>query len=456
MNVLLIHPKLKSYQQPKLPPLGLLFIAAFLEKSGHRVRVIDFNVNTKKETTDQILSGVDIVGITATTPLIKEAWRLTKIIKKRNIPVVLGGPHPSALPEESLANGADIVCVGEGEETFAELLEKWPHINGIMGIVHRKNDRVVHEQRRPPLKDIDSLPFPAYHLLEDLEAYTTPQPIITEPMRTLTMVTSRGCPYLCNYCFKGVFGQNWRAHSAKYVVDLWQYLYEKFQIQLIGIEDDTFNLDYSRVQEICRLLKQRNIRTVWTTAQGMRADRVDKELLSAMKETGFIRTGFGIEAGSQEMVTRIGKSLDLEKVRQAIGYCRELDIESIGYFMMGNWGENIKTMEDTIRLACELDPDIAHFTIAVPLPGSPLFKTVEKDGRLLIDDWNLYGYTRGRCYFEGGELTGRLVEKMWKRAYRRFYLRPKMLKKFLFKRSTWTSPGTFLKAGLSYLGLTRN
>ena len=135
---------------------------------------------------------------------------------------------------------------------------------------------------------------------------------LSEPMRTLTMITSRGCPYHCIYCYKGVFGQTWRAHSAKYVVDLWQYLYEKFDVQLVGVEDDTFNLDYARVEEICRLLKERNIKTQWTTAQGIRADRVDKALLKKMKEVGFMRTGFGIEAGSQEMITKIGKSLDFE------------------------------------------------------------------------------------------------------------------------------------------------
>ncbi len=456
MNILLIHPKLKSYRQPKLPPLGILFIAAYLEKKGHAVRVIDFNVCSKNESVNQILKGINMVGITATTPIIKEAWRLARIIKRRNIPVIIGGPHPSALPEESLRNGADIVCIGEGEETFAEIVEKWPNISGVLGISHLKNGEVIHEAKRPLLQNLDTLPFPAYHLLEDMSAYTTPQPVITEPMRTLTIITSRGCPYLCNYCFKGVFGQNWRAHSAKYVVDLWQYLYEKFDVQLVGIEDDTFNLDYGRVKEICRLLKERGIKTQWTTAQGIRADRVDKELLKLMQETGFIRTGFGIEAGSQEMIAKIGKSLDLKKVRAAIRSCKELGIESIGYFMLGNYGENEKTMEETIALACELNPDIAHFTIAVPLPGSPLFKTIEKEGRFIIDDWNLYGYTRGLCYFEVGELKKKLVEKMWKKAYRKFYLRPRIIWKLLTKKATWISPGTFLKAGLSYLGITKN
>lgn len=455
MKVLLIHPKLNEYKQPKLPPLGILYIASYLEKRGHQVRVVDLNV-PKSESMEKMLKKADIVGITATTPIIREAWRLAKIAKNYKIPVVLGGPHPSALPEESLKNGADVVCIGEGEETFAEIAEKWPKIEGISGIAYIKEGKAVQEAPRPLNMNLDSLPFPAYHLLENREAYTTPQPVLTEPMRTLTIITSRGCPYRCNYCFKGVFGQTWRAHSAKYVADLWQYIYEKFDVQLVGVEDDTFNLDYARVEEICRLLKERNIKTLWTTAQGIRADKVDKKLLQKMKETGFIRTGFGIEAGSQEMISKIGKSLDLEKVREAIQSCRELGIESIGFFMLGNYGETKKTMNQTIKLACELDPDIAHFTIAVPLPGSPLFKIIEEKGKFLIKDWSQYGYTRGKCYFEIGKLKKELVEKMWKKAYRKFYLRPKIILRIASKKSTWISPLASLKAALSYIGITKN
>jgi anaerobic magnesium-protoporphyrin IX monomethyl ester cyclase len=411
MKVLFIHPKLKEYKQPKLPPLGILYIASYLEKKGHQVRIIDLNV-PRSEKLEKMLKEADIVGITATTPIVKEAWRLAKIVKNYKIPVVLGGPHPSALPEESLKNGADIVCIGEGEETFAEIAEKWPNIEGISGIAYKKEGKMVQERPRKLIMNLDSLPFPAYHLLENREAYTTPQPVLNEPMRTLTIITSLGYPYRCNYCFKRVFGQTWRAHSAKYVADLWQYIYEKFDVQLVGVEDDTFNLDYARVEEIFRLLKKRNIKTLWTTAQGIRADRVDKKLLRKMKETGFIRTGFGIEAGSQEMISKIGKSLDLQKVREASQSCRDLGIESIGFFMLGNYGETRKTMNQTIKLTCELDPDIAHFTIAVPLPGSPLFKIIEEKGKFLIKDWNQYEYTRGRCYFEIGKLKKDLVEKM--------------------------------------------
>ena len=300
------------------------------------------------------------------------------------------------------------------------------------------------------------MPFPAYHLLKNVELYVTPQPIITKPMRTLTMVSSRGCPYGCNYCFKGVFGQSWRAHSAEYIVNLWQYLVEKFNVELVGIEDDCFNLDSKRVKDICHGLMKRGIKSYWTTAQGMRADRSDKETLRLMKEAGLFRTAFGIEAGSQEMVNKIGKNLDLKKVEVSINYCKELGIECMGYFMIGNYGENKKTMQQTIDLAVKLEPDLAHFTTTVPLPGSPLYEIVSQKGKFIIKDWDMYGYTRGRCYFEIGEVKKDLVEKMWKKAYRSFYLRPKIIWKILRKKSTWLDLPNFLKASMAYLGLIKN
>lgn len=455
MKILLLQPKLRKYIQPKLPPLGLLSIAACLEQAGHQVRIIDLNVSAR-EFNENLLKDEEIVGVTATTPLIKEAWRLLKVIKNNNLPVIFGGPHPSALPEESLRQGVDIVVRGEGEHTIVELLNQWPNIEEISGISYLKNDKIVNSSPRTLIQNLDQLPFPAYHLLEDINKYTAPQPVITKPVRTLTMVTSRGCPFGCTYCFKGIFGRSWRAHSPEYVVNLWQHLYEKYQVEMIGIEDDSFNINYQRVEEICRLLKERKIKTIWTTAQGLRADNVDINLLRKMKEVGFNRTGFGIEAGSQEIIDKINKNLILDKVKEAIKACKELKIEAIGYFMVGNYGENEKTMRETIKLACTLDLEMAHFTTAVPLPGSPLFEIVKREGKFLIDDWDLYGYTKGLCFFEVGEVKKELVEKMWKKAYRCFYLRPKVFFRFMLKKSSWQVLPSFIRAGLAYLGIIKN
>lgn len=457
MLILLIHPYLRKYDQPRLPPLGILSIAAVLEKEGHEVSVLDLNV-TPNELYKSLRNKPDLVGITATTPLIKEAWRLAKICKKKKISVVLGGPHPSVLPGESLkTNLIDIVVRHEGEETMKEICARWPKYGkNITGISYLARGKIVHNPDRSLIKDLDDLPFPAYHLLDDISRYDSPQPVLSRKKKTLTFVSSRGCPYHCNYCYKGVFGDRWRAHSAEYILDLWEYLYNEFEVEEIGIQDDAFNIDIARVEAICSGLIKRKIKTSWVTAQGLRADRMTKALLAKMKKTGFSRTGFGIEAGSQKMVDRIGKNLDLKKVFEAIAACRDLKIESIGYFIIGNAGENEKTMKETIDFAIKLDPDIAHFTIATPLPGSPLFEKVKKRGRFLITNWDLYGYVRGQCYFELGKVKKELVERMWRQAYKRFYFRPKVISRLLRRRQTWSNLPSVARSSVSYLGLRKD
>lgn len=452
MEVWLIHPQLKKYIQPKLAPLGILSIAAVLEKAGHKVKILDLNV--EPQALANLKEKPDLVGITATTPLVKEAWALAKQFKKEKIPVVLGGPHPSALPEESLKY-ADIVVRNEGELTMKELLEKWPKIEDVVGISYKKNGKTVHNPERPLISDLDSLPFPAYHLLPSISLYSTPQPVLTEKRRTLSIITSRGCPYQCNYCFKGVFGPTFRAHSPEYVLKLWKYLVDRFGVEEVAVQDDTFNLDYDRALKIAEGLIKNKIKTLWTTAQGIRADRVDRKLLKTMKKSGFFRTGFGIEAGSQEMIDKIGKNLDLSKVKEAIDLSKELGIESIGYFMIGNALEREKDMEKTINLSLELDPDFAHFTIVVPFPGTPLYRLIEKRGKFLIKDWSLYGYTRGMCYFEIDGVKKEVVEKMWRKAYRRFYLRPKVIARILGQKSTWLKLPEVFMASLRYLGFLK-
>lgn len=460
MKVLLINPELKKYVQPKLMPLGLCYIAAVLEKDGIDVKIIDMNVQ-KIDLEDKLSWAPDIVGITATTPLVKEAWRIAKIIKKReNIPVVLGGPHPSALPEESLENGADIIVRNEGETTMLEFVKAihTKDLSKVAGITYKKNGEIYNNPDRPLLTnaELDKLPFPAYHLLPDISLYSTPQPVITEKLISATIVTSRGCPYGCNYCFKGVFGRAWRAHSSEYIVKLWKFLVEKYKVQEMSVQDDVFNIDKQRVMEICKGLLKEGIKIRWTTAQGLRADNVDREMLMRMKEAGFFRTGFGIESGVEDVANAIGKHLSFDKVKEAFYLCKELDIEAIGYFMIGNTYENEKTMSETINFAIKLDPDIAHFTTPLPFPGTQLYDLIKEKGRFLIDDWDLYGYTRGICYFELGEVKKEVVERMWKKAYRRFYLRPKVIFRLLLKKGGLKRIPKIIQASFMYLGFKKN
>ena len=461
MKILLIHPQLKKYIQPKLPPLGILYIAAVLEKAGHKVSLLDLNV-TPDLFSSITLKDFGLIGITATTPLINEAYALIPKIKLRTkASVVFGGPHPSALPHEALENGADIVVRHEGEKTILELamaLENETDFKEINGILYKENGKVVETPTRELLSEseMNELPFPAYHLLSDIGLYSTPQPVISEKARSLTIVSSRGCPYLCNYCFKGVFGNKWRAHSAEYTVRLMKYLKDHFNVDEIGVQDDAFNIDKKRVNAICDGLLKEGVKVRWTTAQGLRANSIDLPLLLKMKATGFFRTGFGIESGNQKIISEhIHKAVKKEDVIAAVAAAKKAGIEPIAYFMIGNSGENEKTMQETIDFAKQLDTDVAHFTITVPFPGTPLYAQIKREGKFLVTDWSLYGYTNGMCYFELGELNKDLVERMWRRAYRSYYLRPNMIFRMLTKKGAIKRMPVLFQAALQYLGLRR-
>ncbi|MFH1073877.1 MAG: radical SAM protein [Candidatus Firestonebacteria bacterium] len=461
MKIILIHPELKKYVQPKLPPLGLLSLAAVLEKAGYQVEVLDLNV-TPKIYNDINFSEYGMIGITATTPLIKEAWILAKELKKlTKVPVVFGGPHPSALPEESLDNGADIIVRHEGEKTILELadtLQKNGDLKKVNGLVFRENGSTIKTPKRTFLteEELNGLPFPAYHLLKEVSLYSTPQPVISEKARSLTVVTSRGCPYLCNYCFKGVFGREWRAQSAEYVVKLFKYLVDTFKVEEIGVQDDAFNIDTKRVKAICDGLLREGVKVKWTTAQGLRANSVTLDLFRKMKQTGFFRTGFGIESGNQAIISEhIHKAVKKEDVIAAVKAAKAAGIEPITYFMIGNSGENEKTMQETIDFARELNTDIAHFTITVPFPGTPLYAQIKEEGKFLVTDWSLYGYTKGICYFELGEVKKKLVERMWKKAYRSYYLKPYRIWRMIAKKGALKRLPALFKAALQYLGIRR-
>jgi len=457
MRILLINPSPRSiFLMPqKNVPLGLAYIAATLEKEGHSVRILDMNVQPQNFK-DELKRYPDVIGITATTPLVKEAWRLVSKTKETiNGPFVLGGPHPSVLPEESLKEGADIIVRQEGEETMKELceaLEKGRDLSSIRGISFKDDGKIVHNPPRPYIRDLDTIPFPALHLFEPLSNYVPPQPVIDRPGISCSIITSRGCPYGCNFCYKGTFGRVWRANSVEYIIELWRWLVDEFRVTVVGVQDDLFNLDPRRAEKTCNYLIHEKIDTAWMAVNGLRADRVDRKLLRKMKQAGCVRVGFGVESGSQRVVDSIGKGLSLEKVRAAFRLCREEHIETVGFFMVGNLGENRETMEATIKFAIELDPDYAQFTTAVPFPGTRLHSIIKKEGRFLIKDWEQYGQLQGTAYFEIGDLTKDLVEKMWKKAYRSFYLRPKILAKNIFKTKTWLNLLNVIRASTHYLG----
>lgn len=425
------------------PPLGLAYLGAVSEERGDEVRILDMEV--EETPLNQVLreERPDLVGITANTIQIKAAWRVAQEIKaEMALPIVLGGPHPTVLPEESVKRPeVDVVVRGEGEATWADLcqrLEMKASLEEIKGISRRQNGRVVHNPDRPPIADIDSLPFPAHHLFK-MERYTNLQPTLdTVQGRSFSILTSRGCPYRCTYCSQ-ILPRLWRMRSPENVVAEWRWLVKDLGAKEIGILDDSFNIDRKRVLAICDLLIPEGLNHVpWIMINGIRANLVDEELLGRMREAGCIRTAFGVESGNQEILdTVIDKRLTLEEIRAAFKAAKSVGMETIGFFIIGLPGEREETIEDTIRFACELDPLVANFSMATPFPGTQMREVVLKKGRLLAQDWDDYAFFEDKPTFEMDGLPAEVVMRKWREAYRRFYLRPHRILQTLTRKKTW-------------------
>ncbi len=459
MRVLLVNPKSRLPIDTRTsPPLGLAYLAAVAEQRGDVVRVHDGDVESTPLEAIVRQFTPEVVGITANTTQIMAAWRDAELIKSMgDAVVVLGGPHPTTLPEESAAKpGVDVVVRSEGEVTWLELLAAFEQrqaqeaassspiaaaLQSIAGITYLDaQGNTVSTPDRPPIpaEELGEMPFPAWHLFS-LDLYTNLQPTVDRVEgRSLPILTSRGCPYRCSYCSQ-IGPRRWRARSAESVVAEWRWLVQEQGAAEIGVLDDSFNIDRQRVLEICGRLVGEGLNQVpWIMINGIRANIADEEVLGAMKGAGCIRAAFGVESGNQEILNSVvDKHLTLDQVRAAFKAARAVGMETIGFFIVGLPGETEATMDDTIRFACELDPVVANFSIATPFPGTEMYETVKANGRMLAETWDDFVFFEGKARFEMPGLPAELVERKWKEAYRRFYLRPKRIARTLARKETW-------------------
>ena len=456
-HVLLVGPKSSAWTSPELLPLGLAYLAAMLERAGHSVRIYDAVAEDEplEAVLDQAISAgrpYDLVGVTAITPLIKEAWAVADLARPRGAVTVLGGPHPTILPDESLARPeVDLVVRGEGEEAIveiAEALESSKSFAGILSLSYKnEGGQIVHNPLRPMRTDLDGLPFPAHHLFH-VERYSNLQPLTDGQQknpRAFTIMTSRGCPYACIYCSKAIEGKVWRPRSVASVVAEWRWLTEDMRATEIGVADDVFNIRLDRAKDICRALIAEGLTKVpWITIHGIRADHTDLELFQLMKRSGCRLVGFGVESGNQRVLDGLKKHQTIADVRTAFRLARQADLQTMGFFMFGLPGENEAAMDDTIRLALELDPDMANFMITSPFPGTELYDLVRREGRLFSDDWADFAIHEDHARYEIGEVTAELVVRKWHEAYRRFYLRPSRLARKALQPDTWRRLPTYL------------
>lgn len=449
MRVALINPKFRLPIDTRTTPhLGLAYLAAVSERRGDEVVIFDADIE-KQSVADFVQEfRPDIVGITANTPQVKQAWRTARAIKEvHDCPIVLGGPHVSVLPEESVEKPyVDIVVRGEGEDTWIDICDRleafineqpysteaFMHpenevFDDCLGVTYRTSDGQIHNNiDRTPIADLDSLPWPAYHLFK-MEGYTNLQPATdhVDGSRSFSIMTSRGCPYRCTFCSQSIMPIKWRSRSPENVIEEWRHLVEELGAQEIGILDDSANIRVKRLEELATLLIENDLNHVpWMFVNGIRANLASKELLGLLKEAGLKRTAFGVETGDPEILKSIDKKVDHDTIRWAFRNAKEVGLETIAFMIIGLPGETRESMQRTIDFAIELDPLIANFSMMTPYPGTKVYEIVKRQGRFLINDWEDYVFFEQKARYEMGDMTAELVEEMYRKAYRQFYLRP--------------------------------
>jgi len=440
-KVLLIRPFFQSPESMPIYPLGLAYLAAVLRKFEHKVVILDLPL--LKIENKHIMRLVnkfkpELIGITALSYYFTEMIELCKFIKGYSI--VIGGLHPSVLPELSLnQTNADYLIMGEGEETLIELIEYLDNggdITKIKGLAYKQNGEITINEQRGLIKNLDEIPFPSWDLLK-LELYNPP--VIREfnlffnPDPALPIITSRGCPYKCTYCASTKFwGPSIRYRTIRNVIEEILFNIERYKIKTIEIWDDNFTLNRQRVIDFCKEVIKRNLDISFYLPNGVRIDSLDRALIRLMKHAGFKGIVIAPESGSQKILDNVKKKLDLNIVKDVARVLQEEGILTSAYFILGLPGETNETAYKTIKFGASLPLNGISYFIFTPLPGSELFDLWSKDINLEKINWKFdYFVYHNSKEYTMCDLTFSQLKKFQKLGFISYLLKIKNLRRFL-------------------------
>lgn len=416
------------------PCLASLILASIARKAGYPVAVID--ASAEGLSLAEVLRRLheinpDLIGFTSTTLTAIPAERLAREIRKKwpHAVMAIGGPHATAIPEETLRRcpDFDIAAVHEGDQTILDILQamenKEREFTGVAGIVCRNaNGEIIETPTRPPFMDLDSLDFPAWDLLPGFPEKYNPGYFKVGQLPSISFVSSRGCPFECSFCDTSVFGQKIRSHSADYMAALFEYVNRRFGVRDVTFEDDTFMVYRKNVERFCELLLQKDLHMTW--ACNSRVNLAKPDLLKVMKQAGCWHISYGVESGSQEILDGEDKKLKLEQVYEGIHNTRAAGIAAKGFFIVGHPRETHKTLEATYRLTQEVPFSDISVTCMTPFPGSPLSKTAHEFGTF-DNDWTKMNLLTP-VFIPHGLTADDLID--WqKKILRSFYFRPRTL-----------------------------
>jgi radical SAM superfamily enzyme YgiQ (UPF0313 family) len=469
-DLLLINPPLSMEEiygafadlGSRVPHLGLCTLAAVVREAGFTVKILDAPALKLgfKETVELIRKeNPRFVGISAVTDSILIAYVLANSLKSQSLrsKIIIGGAHITALPEETFqeCESLDIGVIGEGEATIIEILSG-KNLREIKGIIFRE-EGVVY--RTPPgelIQDLDSLPFPAWDLLPQLEKYYRPSPHMYLRLPSTSLLTSRGCPNRCSFCVMALSGKKFRAHSAEYTVGMIEHVMKHYHIRDIIFYDDNFLLDRKRAAEICEEVIRKKLNITWSCLA--RTELISEDILRLAKKSGCWQIAYGIESGDQRILDILKKNTRVEQSEEVLKLTAKAGIKTRGFFMIGVPGETEESIKKTIDFAkrsCLNDFQATFFT---PFPGTGFYQNIHQYGDY-TKNWSSMS-TWTPVFIPNGLTLDKLV-KYHKKMHRDFYFRPKIL--FQYATRFAMRPSILLnsmKAGLrlfvySFLGMQK-
>ncbi len=412
------------------PPLGLAYIAAVLEEHGFsRNKILDCHaLNFSENHYRRYLKRFqpDFLGIQALTTNFFASLKAAKIAKEEKVPIVaLGGYHPTAMPDESLelsSGNVDIVFRGEAEYSVLEFVKRYEEGRNwetIEGISFKKNGSIIHNRNAPLIKNLDSLPLPARHLLP-MDKYK----IFGSAFPATSVITSRGCPFGCDFCSVSAFyGQKWRPRSPEKIAEEIRYLREVMNLKATAFVDDLFFISKKRVKILSRELSK--IKDIYWGAT-TRADSGDLESLNLMRQAGCRLVFIGVESGNQAILDKIHKETSMSQIEKYFDNTRKARMDSLASLSFGFPGESKQTIQNTIEWVINrLDPSLALFTLATPYPGTQFYKEMIQQNKITEHDYSKYNLFNPITDLSG--ISREEMKDLTKLAYKRFYLRPRKI-----------------------------
>jgi len=442
VKVLLVNPPsrrpVRSILPPEIekergffPPLGILYLAGAIRGlAGVETSVID--AVAEDLSADDIAlrvaeGGFDLVGITVMTFSLIDAMDTAMAIKaaRPDTVVVAGGPHPHLFPEETLALGPfNAVFRGEGEEGFRKLVEGWPDtVKHPPPGLWWKDGPKGEPATAPFIENPDRLAMPARELSR-LSAYHS---VLSGKRPITTMMSSRGCPHRCVFCDRPHLGKKFRPMSAEAVADEMEACV-KAGIREIVFYDDTFTASPQRVRALAELLLERDIKIEWDIRA--RVSDLGEEDYALCRKAGLARVHFGVESGDPQILKSLKKGITVDQARHAFASAHKAGLETLAYFMTGLPGETRETLDRTLELAKELDPDYVHFSVLIPFPGTPIYQTGLEKGIIEKDVWKEFACSPSTDFVPPvweEELSSEEILSALSRMYRSFYRQPRVL-----------------------------